>query len=196
MWIETLSLSASCSAFGNSFASNGECGLKPIEFECAVNVCRNSFASNGECGLKHNWNGGMNVPSTQFIRQQWRMWIETEQLPMHHVPPALNSFASNGECGLKQEHNTPHHHRNTEFIRQQWRMWIETKTQAGSSRVYGNSFASNGECGLKHCSGYHVIKVHSKFIRQQWRMWIETRKRTDDDPCSVGIHSPAMANVD
>ncbi len=61
----------------NSFASNGECGLKP--------VCRrppgwrgsNSFASNGECGLKQR-------------RDRLR--------PARHG----NSFASNGECGLKQ----------------------------------------------------------------------------------------------
>ncbi len=61
----------------------------------------NSFASNGECGLKH-FDHLHNLACVQFIRQQWRMWIETA--PHAPVAPsfALNSFASNGECGLKR----------------------------------------------------------------------------------------------
>ena len=37
----------------------------------------NSFASNGECGLKHDDAGTRRRISGKFIRQQWRMWIET-----------------------------------------------------------------------------------------------------------------------
>jgi len=39
---------------------------------------------------------------SQFIRQQWRMWIETVKSPSL-LMATYNSFASNGECGLKQE---------------------------------------------------------------------------------------------
>ncbi len=38
----------------------------------------------------------------QFIRQQWRMWIETFAELFNRVGQCVNSFASNGECGLKQ----------------------------------------------------------------------------------------------
>ncbi len=38
----------------------------------------------------------------QFIRQQWRMWIETIAC-CAFAQAGGNSFASNGECGLKQE---------------------------------------------------------------------------------------------
>ena len=37
----------------------------------------NSFASNGECGLKQLGLNPVNAACMQFIRQQWRMWIET-----------------------------------------------------------------------------------------------------------------------
>ncbi len=36
----------------NSFASNGECGLKQPPFRSNQTDGTNSFASNGECGLK------------------------------------------------------------------------------------------------------------------------------------------------
>ena len=62
----------------------------------------NSFASNGECGLKHQRKEAGSLDGEEFIRQQWRMWIETQLA---------------GNAG-------EHSHR--EFIRQQWRMWIET----------------------------------------------------------------------
>ena len=68
--------------------------------------------------VKHN-------RQTEFIRQQWRMWIETAPADGTARMPA-NSFASNGECGLKQ-----------------------VVAHAGLLDA-GNSFASNGECGLKH----------------------------------------------
>ena len=44
----------------------------------------------------------------KFIRQQWRMWIETPG--PRHTLSALT----------------------TEFIRQQWRMWIETNAFFGN----------------------------------------------------------------
>ena len=37
----------------------------------------NSFASNGECGLKPQRRGDAVERPEKFIRQQWRMWIET-----------------------------------------------------------------------------------------------------------------------
>ncbi len=37
----------------------------------------NSFASNGECGLKHSYYWHRVCGGVKFIRQQWRMWIET-----------------------------------------------------------------------------------------------------------------------
>ena len=36
----------------------------------------------------------------EFIRQQWRMWIETSFWRVGGTKLS-NSFASNGECGLK-----------------------------------------------------------------------------------------------
>ncbi len=84
--------------------------------------------------------------SGKFIRQQWRMWIETSMV-MVVCPCAANSFASNGECGLKL---------------------------AGAQTGFGsrhNSFASNGECGLKRCGHAGIGGLGE-------------------------IHSPAMANVD
>ncbi len=68
--------------------------------------------------------GNMELQGKEFIRQQWRMWIET----CNHWEATLNlvnSFASNGECGLKQAS-------------------VLVRTIA-----WLNSFASNGECGLK-----------------------------------------------
>ncbi len=134
------------------------------------------------------------APAQEFIRQQWRMWIETA---VHRLLPVRrqNSFASNGECGLKRA----------------WRThmaWSQT-----------NSFASNGECGLKRRNGACHGDRHRQFIRQQWRMWIETGACTVCRPCQGNsfasngecglkpveqnlvaqldqIHSPAMANVD
>ncbi len=40
------------------------------------------------------------VVETEFIRQQWRMWIETGMVVVW-LRGGCNSFASNGECGLK-----------------------------------------------------------------------------------------------
>ena len=57
------------------------------------------------------------------------------------------------------------------FIRQQWRMWIETDYSVTAATIHPNSFASNGECGLKQAVIASCLAV-------------------------VGIHSPAMANVD
>ena len=108
----------------------------------------NSFASNGECGLKQKPRHARLGRVLQFIRQQWRMWIETPNLPI--------------QAAASQE-----------FIRQQWRMWIETRRPLLWPGGRGNSFASNGECGLKHQHG-HRGRPRGQFIRQQWRMWIET----------------------
>ena len=66
----------------------------------------------------------MTLDELEFIRQQWRMWIETRSGNCVCARRA-NSFASNGECGLKHECNS--------FV----------------NRNCKNSFASNGECGLK-----------------------------------------------
>ena len=60
----------------------------------------------------------------EFIRQQWRMWIETRSR-RSVKPRTTNSFASNGECGLKLG------------------IVMQPLNRAE------NSFASNGECGLK-----------------------------------------------
>ncbi len=62
---------------GNSFASNGECGLKRCRSGAWPGRGRNSFASNGECGLKQPQRIGTWQLRGKFIRQQWRMWIET-----------------------------------------------------------------------------------------------------------------------
>ena len=70
-------------------------------------------------------NGMAERMTMQFIRQQWRMWIETPAAcgwPLPHP----NSFASNGECGLKPMVSAVARAQ-AEFIRQQWRMWIETQ---------------------------------------------------------------------
>ncbi len=148
MWIETLFCHQRPWDCGNSFASNGECGLKQQLAQVFCVRHRNSFASNGECGLKHrgSWCRRCLVP--QFIRQQWRMWIETEIIPALIRSPI-------------------------KFIRQQWRMWIETPLAITVPHWKKNSFASNGECGLKpETFSIHILM--NEFIRQQWRMWIET----------------------
>ncbi len=98
--------------------------------------------------------------SRKFIRQQWRMWIETASSSLGQAS-FTNSFASNGECGLKQPALAVTGTRCRQFIRQQWRMWIETKSEASPWSFRGNSFASNGECGLKRC--------HLAFFRQHHR---------------------------
>ncbi len=75
----------------------------------------------------------------EFIRQQWRMWIETAPLPQAAARPA-------------------------KFIRQQWRMWIETFPAPPLPPCPTNSFASNGECGLKHLAGGPALRgagIHS-----------------------------------
>ena len=77
MWIETREVTIAQPLCGNSFASNGECGLKQPIDNALPAACLNSFASNGECGLKPVLDHGSPL---EFF----------------------NSFASNGECGLKQ----------------------------------------------------------------------------------------------
>ena len=106
----------------------------------------------------------------RFIRQQWRMWIETP-FPCHMRGLYQDSFASNGECGLKLICAQKHLYNPTKFIRQQWRMWIETSPSRRTTNLPPDSFASNGECGLKHAC----------------EMLAST---------ACTIHSPAMANVD
>ena len=76
MWIETCAAHCKNENNGNSFASNGECGLKQRAGAQLHGGLTNSFASNGECGLK--------PPAVSDAP--------------HHPQ---NSFASNGECGLK-----------------------------------------------------------------------------------------------
>ena len=126
MWIETTFGSVRTRSGANSFASNGECGLKQSPLARFCRPCANSFASNGECGLKQEVGHQRGAARHQFIRQQWRMWIETTSTRHHHDHPVRNSFASNGECGLKQLGLNPVNAACMQFIRQQWRMWIET----------------------------------------------------------------------
>ena len=52
MWIETTAASHIPRFVENSFASNGECGLKLLLSLLFGVMIHNSFASNGECGLK------------------------------------------------------------------------------------------------------------------------------------------------
>ncbi len=101
MWIETLRTPARLRPGENSFASNGECGLKLSAPHPSAQVLTNSFASNGECGLKQIQRLAARGPGREFIRQQWRMWIET-------------LVRTNRSSCMRK------------FIRQQWRMWIET----------------------------------------------------------------------
>ena len=77
MWIETFGGQLCRSPTMNSFASNGECGLKHGFYHVRRFVSTNSFASNGECGLKQCQVLPPVLRLAQFIRQQWRMWIET-----------------------------------------------------------------------------------------------------------------------
>ncbi len=131
MWIETGSPVRRQNRALNSFASNGECGLKRHHRQKTWARPMNSFASNGECGLKHAqaWSG------------RCGMW--------------QNSFASNGECGLKLAvDDASLFGDGQQFIRQQWRMWIETSVPWPTCSAKENSFASNGECGLKQCRSW------------------------------------------
>ena len=95
----------------NSFASNGECGLKPLHHPAPIQLHKNSFASNGECGLK----------PAQLARVRGVL--------------QGNSFASNGECGLKPPEVLARL-QDEEFIRQQWRMWIETRPMETARAVH------------------------------------------------------------
>ena len=52
MWIETSFAAVAVKSATNSFASNGECGLKRYVLKHIGKPTQNSFASNGECGLK------------------------------------------------------------------------------------------------------------------------------------------------
>ncbi len=74
-----------------------------------------------ETGQQQRWQ----LVWAEFIRQQWRMWIETM---CWSACEAFfnNSFASNGECGLKRHLGAVLPLARHKFIRQQWRMWIET----------------------------------------------------------------------
>ena len=99
-----------------------------------ADVGQNSFASNGECGLKQGRRWPPAGHHAQFIRQQWRMWIETTPTPTA-VALMTNSFASNGECGLKQPRPSSPPPADCQFIRQQWRMWIETVAAGGPVEV-------------------------------------------------------------
>ncbi len=150
MWIETSTLRTPCENRANSFASNGECGLKPVS-------------------------GVLSVPHLgEFIRQQWRMWIETETSSSVN-PASSNSFASNGECGLKQ--GSPGAEgwavaKNS--FASNGECGLKLRIPAGFTTASNNSFASNGECGLKLDLFFQVVARLPQFIRQQWRMWIET----------------------
>ena len=53
----------------NSFASNGECGLKQVAIGDEFSAFDNSFASNGECGLKRHGLRLLSPPAKKFIRQ-------------------------------------------------------------------------------------------------------------------------------
>ena len=140
MWIETFAGCGCPRSLVNSFASNGECGLKlwsPLQGNVPSHL--NSFASNGECGLKLRARRVCRPGQAEFIRQQWRMWIETAHRWCGRCWTA-NSFASNGECGLKPD------------------------PAPGSTLRSRNSFASNGECGLKQPGVLHRVvgrKIHS-----------------------------------
>ena len=157
--------------YKNSFASNGECGLKPEVAAAIQRPCVNSFASNGECGLKRQMGTPRRIPAHQFIRQQWRMWIETSRC--RPVPPTpTNSFASNGECGLKLLSIVSIRIKpllNSFASNGECGLKLLLVPQIGVPCL--NSFASNGECGLKR-----IIK-QTQIIQFK-------------------IHSPAMANVD
>jgi len=102
--------------------------LKPLCVPRWAHSTANSFASNGECGLKRGDAARLDQDAAKFIRQQWRMWIETTRCSQPGNG-RKNSFASNGECGLKRAQ----------------------AVEPGHCRP--NSFASNGECGLKH----HIV---------------------------------------
>ena len=85
----------------NSFASNGECGLKHGQANGSGSNSKNSFASNGECGLKPTrW---PSVPNTRCNSFASNGECGLKPCVRHFLGCAFwNSFASNGECGLKQ----------------------------------------------------------------------------------------------
>ena len=130
----------------------------------------------------------------EFIRQQWRMWIETAGTwPPMRWP--RNSFASNGECGLKLGGEWLLNTTLLEFIRQQWRMWIETMSVRAMLTVPSNSFASNGECGLKLSGDWFLARSLPNSFASNGECGL---KQSLLMRCCCGsvIHSPAMANVD
>ena len=108
--------------------------------------------------------------AAQFIRQQWRMWIETSEI---QPPPApqVNSFASNGECGLK------------------------LRAKPGQLAVVVNSFASNGECGLKLCLRVDLAHVPCNSFASNGECGLKLCN-PQQAATFFSIHSPAMANVD
>ena len=72
--------------------------------------------------------------ASRFIRQKWRMWIETI-IPLLATSSGGDSSVRNGGCGLKlfAERGIA---RQPRFIRQKWRMWIETmKTRKTPSKL-------------------------------------------------------------
>ncbi len=156
----------------NSFASNGECGLKPPSQKWPVVTRQNSFASNGECGLKLGLQVKRQAPAVKFIRQQWRMWIETGQPRLSFGRCARNSFASNGECGLKRQSRREGCHVNHNSFASNGECGSKRHRVCAVPHAFRNSFASNGECGLK------------PFRPPGCRFAVQR------------IHSPAMANVD
>ena len=106
----------------------------------------------------------------KFIRQQWRMWIETSRATGCQ-PLALKFIRQQWRMWIETQFEVLQQNAQEKFIRQQWRMWIETNDVNCSGNCIDNSFASNGECGLKHRLA--VVKLRGTLI-----------------------HSPAMANVD
>ena len=149
MWIETIKNAPSLKTIWISSARNGGCGLKLPAIQCPTTGGRISSARNGGCGLKH----GANLRSANlygdFIRQKWRMWIETGEAALGKRGHDISS-ARNGGCGLKLYLHSQQLPGHGDFIRQKWRMWIETH--------------------------HWVVGKHAAadFIRQKWRMWIET----------------------
>ena len=108
----------------------------------------------------------------QFIRQQWRMWIETLAMRLCTI------------CSSPK------------FIRQQWRMWIETAFSASVCPSSNQFIRQQWRMWIETVDGKYANQPSEKFIRQQWRMWIETEMVTIIYNKTIAIHSPAMANVD
>ena len=132
MWIETASMKPALPRSQNSFASNGECGLKRSCKAFRQHSTGNSFASNGECGLKHVISSPLNALNVNSFASNGECGLKPfcDQVEAF---AATNSFASNGECGLKHQHGHRGRPRG-QFIRQQWRMWIETECSALQKR--------------------------------------------------------------